>query len=71
MSYFKVKMHQIRGLLLREGREGEGKGGQGKGREGKGEGPPGSCLHPPDVESWIKPCPGAADEGRKTASPRQ
>ena len=36
---------QRRGLLLREGREGEGKRREGKGREVEGE-DPGSCLHP-------------------------
>ena len=40
----------LRGLLLRKGREGQGKGGEGKGREGI----PWFLLTPPDVKSWIK-----------------
>ena len=66
MSYFKAKMHQIqfrlnlRGLLLREGGRG-GVEGKGKG-VGRG-GTPGSCLHPPDVKSWIKPWGSRRDTG--------
>ena len=29
---------------------------EGREKGGGGEGPPDSCLHPPDVKSWIKPC---------------
>jgi len=47
----------FRGLLLREGTEGEGGEGRvGKRREGKGRGgTPWFLLTPPDVKSWIKP----------------
>jgi len=34
-----------------ERKEGEGKGRKGRSREGT---PPGSCLHPSDMKSWIK-----------------
>ena len=54
-----LRRHTSKGREGREGRgneERKGKGGKGKGGEGKGEGPPGSCLHPPDVKSCIKPC---------------
>jgi len=48
----------LRGTRKR-GKEGKGKedGGErveGVGREGR-EGSPGSCLHPPNMKSWIKP----------------
>jgi len=40
-------------LLLREEMGGK-REGRGRGREM--EGPPGTCLHPPDMKSLIKPC---------------